>query len=85
VKWYALAAEQEHADAQGNLGVMYATGEGVIKDKVSAHMWGNIAAANENELGGKLRDEFAKKMSPADISTAQDLARESVRKEYKGC
>ena len=31
------------------------------------------------------RDDVAKEMTPADISTAQKLARECVRKKYKGC
>jgi len=44
VKWYTLAAEQGDARAQGNLGVMYAFGDGILKDYVYAHMWGNIAA-----------------------------------------
>ena len=52
---------------------------------VYAHMWGNIAAMNGNELGGKLRDDFEKQMTPADISAAQKLARECVAKNYKGC
>ena len=85
VKWYRLAAEQGYADAQGNLGAMYAFGRGVLKDYVYAHMWGNIAATNGNKLGAKLRDDFEKKMTPADISTAQKLARKCVRKKYKGC
>ena len=38
VKWYSLAAEQGDADAQTNLGVMYANGEGVLQDNVYAHM-----------------------------------------------
>ena len=80
-----FAAEQGDADAQGNLGVMYAFGVGVLKDYVRAHMWGNIAAKNGYKLGAKLRDSVAKKMTPADISKAQDLARECIRKEFKGC
>jgi TPR repeat protein len=85
VKWYRLSAEQGNANAQGNLGVMYAFGMGVLKDYVYAHMWGNIAATNGNELGAKLRDDFEKKMTPADISAAQKIARECVAKNYKGC
>ena len=85
VKWYRLAAEQGYASAQGNLGVMYAFGMGVLKDYVYAHMWGNIAATNGNKKSVKFRDFVEKKMTPADISTAQKLARECVRKKYKGC
>jgi len=85
LKLYRLAAEQGDADAQGNLGVMYAFGTGVLKDYVYAHMWGNIAATNGNEMGAELRDDFEKKMTPAQIADAQKLARECVRKKYKGC
>jgi len=31
MKWYRLAAEQGHAKAQYNLGVMYYNGEGVFR------------------------------------------------------
>ena len=85
MKWYTLAAEQGSAVAQGNLGAKYAFGSGVLKDYVRAHMWGNIAATNGNELGAKLRDDFEKKMTPSQIETAQKLARECVRKKYKEC
>ena len=84
-KWYRLAAEQGYANAQRNLSVLHAFGLGVPKDYVYAHMWGNLGASNGNEKGGKLRDLVAKKMTPTDISAAQKLARECVRKKYKGC
>jgi len=83
-EWKPLA-EQGYARAQYNLGVMYALGKVVPKDYVYAHMWGNLGASNGNEKGGKLRDFVAKEMTPTDISTAQKLARECVRKKYKGC
>ncbi len=84
VKWWKLAAEQ-YADAQFLVGAMYALGKGVLKDYVRAHMWGTIAATNGNKLGTVLRDFVAEGMTPADISAAQKLARECVRKKYKGC
>ena len=85
LKWFTLSAEQGNAPTQLQLGWMYVEGKGVPKDSVYAYMWLNIAASNGNEDGGKLRDELAKHMTPADISAAKDLARECVRKEYKGC
>ena len=85
VKWYTLAAEQGDASAQGNLGVMYAFGTGVLKDYIYAHMWGNIAASIGGKDKGKVRDFVEKKMTPSQIETAQKLARECVRKKYKGC
>ena len=83
VWWFRLAAQKGHADAQFNLGFMYALGFGVLHDYVYAHMWVNLAAKNGNELGAELRDIFEKRMTPADISKAQDLARECVRKKYR--
>ena len=83
-EWKPLA-EQRNAVAQKNLSVMYAFGKGVPKDYVYAHMWGNLAAANGDGLGGMLRDDYERKMTPADISAAKKLARECVRKKYKGC
>jgi hypothetical protein len=46
---------------------------------------GTVTAMNGSELGGKLRDDFEKQMTPADIFAAQKLARECVAKNYKGC
>lgn len=64
---------------------MYLFGDGVIQDTVYAHMWHNIAAASGLEAAAKGRDELAEMMSAADISKAQELARECVKKNYKGC
>ena len=85
VKWYRLSAEQGDSDAQYNLGLSYYYGEGVIEDNVYAHMWLNISASNGNAKGSKARGTIAKKMTSTDISKAQELARECVAKNYKGC
>ena len=76
LKWYRLAADQGDADAQNNLGVMYANGEGVPQDYVRAHMWFNLSAAQGNQDAAENRDSIAKRMTPAQIAEAQKLARE---------
>jgi TPR repeat protein len=43
-KWYRLAAEQGHAHAQGNLGVMYFAGHAVPQDDREALKWIRRAA-----------------------------------------
>ena len=78
-------AEQGDADAQSHLGEIYYNGQGVIQDDVYAHMWWNIAASSGEKTASIIRDIVAKKMTPADIFTAQKLVRECVRKKYKGC
>ena len=80
VKWYRLAAAQGDADAQANLGAMYFNGQGVPQDYAAAHMWSNLAAAQGNEMAAKNRDLAASRMTPADISKAQRLAKEWLEK-----
>ena len=85
VRLYGLAAAQGFADGQHNLGSMYFNGNGVIQDNVYAHMWWNIAASSGIASAVKNRDIVAEKMTAADISKAQELARECVKKNYRGC
>ena len=85
VRWYTKAAEQGDADAQFNLARMYAYGRGVPQDNVYAHMWFNLVAIDGDESASKNRDIAAKTMTTADISKAQSLARECLKKNYKGC
>ena len=85
MKWWKLSAQQRHAQAQNGLGWMYARGRGVPQDYVRAHMWLNLAASNGAEYAPRNRDNIAKEMTSAQIVEAQDLARECVAKDYKGC
>ena len=85
VKWYRLAAEQGHTKSQFNLGAMYEMGKGVKPDNVYAYMWYNIAASSGNETASKNRDIVAEEMTSSRLKFAQIVARECVRKKYKGC
>ena len=81
VGWWRKAAEQENAKAQYNLGLTYDNGQGVPQDYVQAHMWYNLAASKHppgeyRDLAVKYRDIVAERMTPAQISEAQKLARE---------
>ena len=73
------------ANAQHNLGVMYANGEGVLKDSVLAHMWSSIAGANGNEAARKQRDNLEDDMTRAEISRAAELARTCMASDYQDC
>ncbi len=85
VKWYRLAAEQGDADAQYNLGLMYEYGYGVVQNNILSHMWYNIASANGNKRSSEWRDKIATKMTSADISKAQAMARVCMSSGYKNC
>ena len=62
---------------------MYGNGTGVVQDFIYAHMWWNIAASNGIDKGNKKTVE--EMMTTSDISEAQRLAGECVKKNYKGC
>ncbi len=85
VRWFRLAAEQGHGDAQNTLGYMYRNGKGVPQDYIQAHMWWDIAASQRADFAAQNLYDLRKLMSPADISAAEDLARECVAKKHKGC
>ena len=85
VYWYRLSAEQGYANAQSNLANRYYYGEGVNKDVVYAHMWKNISASNGYEPAKEELKIIEKKMTSSQIEEAQRLARECVKKNYKGC
>jgi TPR repeat protein len=77
--WYMASAEQGVAAAQYNLGVSYGNGDGTPQDYKSAHMWLNLAAARGHEDAKTNRDIIAGRMTPADISTAQQMASERMK------
>ena len=66
VRWYRLAAEQGHADAQSNLGVMYDTGRGVPQDDAEAVRWYRLAAEQGHAIAQRRLDEMLKSRADAD-------------------
>jgi hypothetical protein len=85
LRWYRRAAMQGHAAGQYDLGVMYANGEGVPQDDVRAHMWGNLARAKGVENADALIKELETHMSHQQVATAQAMARQCLRQDYKNC
>ena len=85
VKWYSKAAEQGYAAAQSNLGLMYLDGRGVNPDYVNAQMWFNVTITQGYDKAHLNRVSVERKMKAADISKAQELARDCVNKQFKGC
>ena len=74
VRWYRLAAGQGDAIAQANLGSMYGNGWGVQKNYVLSYMWNSIAAAQGHKKAAKRLEIIEKRMTPAQIAKAQDMA-----------
>ncbi len=81
MKWFRKAAEQGYAKAQYNLGVIYGYGQGVPQDDAHAYMWFKLAASRlrpgeGRDIAVKNHDIVAMRMTPAQISEAEKLARE---------
>lgn len=79
-KWYRKAAEQGEISGQYFLGFCYELGHGVPQNYKTAYIWYSLAAA---KVSGKFRkdvvdarDRVAKRLSPAALEQAQDIARE---------
>ena len=85
VRWLRKAAEQGHADAQWSLAVRYATGMGVRRNSMLAHMWYNIAGANGRKYASGNRDIIERDMTRAEIRRATELARACINSDYQDC
>jgi TPR repeat protein len=80
--WYRKAAEQGNASAQARLGAAYDLGDGVPRNYAEAYFWLDLAASGKVNLTGikqedtdNLRDETAKRLTPAELSQVQERAK----------
>jgi TPR repeat protein len=85
VKWYRKAANQGDARAQFDLGNMYLSGEGVLQDDKKAYMWWSVARANDDDKADHNIKSIIQRMTPADIATAEDMARQCLASNYRDC
>ncbi len=74
--WYRKAAEQGLPQAQVNLAIMYEEGEGVPADYVEAYLWYALADAQGDSQAPQAKRDIAKKMTPAQIETAEQRIKE---------
>jgi len=80
VQWYKMAAELDHDYAQFDLALMYAYGTGVKQDYIQAYMWMSMAIAQGNDHMVKHRASIAKNMTQAQITRAQRLSSDRMRR-----
>jgi TPR repeat protein len=67
------AARQGHARAQFNLGVMYASGQGVLRDLVLAHGWLQRAAGIGLATAVRYLERLVLRMDEAELSQARRI------------
>ena len=76
-KWMCLAANQGHAKAQHELGIVYWRGvEPFEQDTVRAYMWYSLAASNGYGYSAAHNDLVAAQMTAEQIAEAERLVEE---------
>lgn len=83
VKWYRLAAQQGHTDAQFKLGIIYEQGRGVPQDDMLAYMWFDIAIKQGRKATEENRIPAAARLSPELQQEAENLAEEWLMSHRK--
>jgi TPR repeat protein len=80
-----LLAEQGNANAQNNLGSMYANGEGVPQNNIRAYVWFSVAAAQGNEIARDSRNRVSEGLTPTQLGQAQQIATKCFESDYQDC
>jgi TPR repeat protein len=80
VQWYQKAADQSHAMAQFNLGIMYAAGQGVDRDEAKSMGWMQ-RAADLGDAGAQFH--IGMKHHRASFDELPEAASESRIQAYK--
>ena len=71
--WKRLA-ENGSANAQFNLGALYANGEGIPQDSIESYVWFSLAVmSGHNNLAIK-RDRAARKLTAEELTQAEQRA-----------
>ncbi len=71
--WQRLA-DKGSANAQFNLGTLYANGEGVPQSSSESYVWLNLAAKSGNKNLAIKRDRAAEKLTTGELHLAQQRA-----------
>ncbi|RLA04858.1 MAG: sel1 repeat family protein, partial [Gammaproteobacteria bacterium] len=71
-KWYMKAAEQGHSGAQNNIGAMYDSGVGVLKNKSRGYMFFYMASLKGEQVSIKNLALIRSEMSPQQLKLAEE-------------
>ncbi|WP_167853570.1 tetratricopeptide repeat protein [Roseovarius aestuariivivens] len=77
---FRAAAEAGHGPSMINLGLLYFQGSGVPLDFVLGQMWLTLAAAAGQTPAADLMAQFSSRMTPGQITEAQNLAEKQALK-----
>jgi len=85
IRLFRPLAEAGNPKAQTQIGTMYRKGEGMPSSPTRAFMWFSVAAKRgDAKAKAGLRD-VSKKMPPAEMSQAQQMAQACEASNYRSC
>ena len=73
------------ADAQSNLGIMHANGDGVPRSNVRAYIWWSVAAAQGQEDAKRNRGLVTERLTTDQLIQAQQIATRCIKSDYQDC
>ena len=85
VKWFVSSAKHGTVGGEVDMGIAYATGEGIRQDRLQAYMWFSLAADQGNAPAVKYRDHIASELQPDQVRRAQDMAKTCRGSNFKVC
>jgi TPR repeat protein len=85
LRWLRLAAHGGHAPAQSNLGAAYVQGRGVPQDAQQAYVWLSAGAAQGSREAATNLEVVRRRMTPQQISQAQERAMDCAQRQFVGC
>ena len=85
LRWLRQSAHGGHAAAQSNLGAAYIQGRGVPQNHRLAYVWLSAGANGGSREAASNLAVVQRRMAPAEISQAKDLAEACVQRHFAGC
>jgi TPR repeat protein len=83
--WFESAARQGHSVAQLNLALIYNNGFARPQNRITAHMWANIASANGSKKAKILRSKIEMQLGAEELEKAQSAAQACFLSNYSRC
>lgn len=85
LRWLRRSAHGGHAAAQSNLGAAYAQGRMLPQNTGLAYVWLSAGANGGSREAATNLTVLQRRMTPAEISQARELASACAQRHFQGC
>lgn len=85
LRWLRQSAHGGHAAAQSNLGAAYTQGRVLPQNHRLAYVWLSAGASGGSREAATNLEVLKRRMAPAEISQARELADTCMQRRFDGC